>query len=42
MYHFKNHKSNYLVIIGDTETPNVVGLTVKFDKNLLNKWAKQR
>ena len=32
MYHFKNHKSNYLVIIGDTETPNVVGLTLNLIK----------
>ncbi|MFT3659752.1 MULTISPECIES: hypothetical protein [Staphylococcus] len=40
MYHFKNHKSNYLVIIGDTETPNVVGLTVKFDKKPFKQMGK--
>ena len=39
-YHFKSHKSNYLIIIGETKTPNVIGLTVIFDKNLLNKWVK--
>ena len=27
-YHFKSHKSNYLIIIGETKTPNVIGLTV--------------
>ncbi|OEK61732.1 hypothetical protein ASS99_08900 [Staphylococcus equorum] len=31
-YHLKSHKSNYLFIVGETETPNIIGLTVIFDK----------
>ncbi len=36
-YHFKNHKCNYLIIVGETKDPGVIGLAVIFDKNHLNK-----
>lgn len=39
-YHFKNHKSNYLIIIGETKTPNVIGLTVIFDKKPFKQMSK--
>ena len=39
-YHFKNHKSNYLIIIGETKTPNVIGLTVIFDKKPFKQMGK--
>lgn len=39
-YHFKSHKSNYLIIIGDTKQPNVVGLTVIFDKKPFKQTGK--
>ncbi|MCC2089971.1 hypothetical protein KRP69_12170 [Mammaliicoccus sciuri] len=39
-YHFKSHKSNYLIIIGETKTPNVIGLTVIFDKKPFKQMGK--
>ncbi|WP_445194768.1 hypothetical protein [Staphylococcus xylosus] len=39
-YHFKNHKSNYLIIIGETNIPNVIGLTVIFDKKPFKQMGK--
>ena len=39
-YHFKSHKSNYLIIIGETKTPNIIGLTVIFDKKPFKQMGK--
>ena len=39
-YHFKNPKSNYLIIIGETKTPNIIGLTVIFDKKPFKQMGK--
>lgn len=39
-YHFKSHKSNYLIIIGETKTPNIIGLTVIFDKKPFKQIGK--
>ncbi|MDW8555069.1 coiled-coil domain-containing protein [Staphylococcus xylosus] len=39
-YHFKSHKSNYLIIIGETKTPNVIGLTVIFNKKPFKQLGK--
>ncbi|GAB1613581.1 hypothetical protein HB162lentus_22260 [Mammaliicoccus lentus] len=39
-YHFKNHKSNYLIIIGETNTPGIIGLTVIFDKKPFKQTGK--
>lgn len=39
-YHFKNHRSNYLIIIGETNKPNVIGLTVIFDKKPFKQIGK--
>ncbi|MBL0377877.1 MULTISPECIES: hypothetical protein [unclassified Staphylococcus] len=39
-YHFKSHKSNYLIIVGETKTPNVIGLTVIFDKKPFKQMGK--
>lgn len=39
-YHFKSHKSNYLIIIVETKTPNIIGLTVIFDKKPFKQIGK--
>ncbi|MCJ0941337.1 hypothetical protein [Mammaliicoccus sciuri] len=39
-YHFKNHKSNYLIIVGETNLPNIFGLTVIFDKKPFKQLGK--
>lgn len=39
-HHFKSHKSNYLIIIGETKTPNIIGLTVIFDKKPFKQIGK--
>ncbi|MDN6742457.1 MAG: hypothetical protein L0L63_08425 [Staphylococcus equorum] len=39
-YHFKSHKSNYLIIIGETTYPNIIGLTVIFDKKPFKQMGK--
>lgn len=39
-YHFKNHKSNYLIIVGETKDPGVIGLAVIFDKKPFKQTGK--
>lgn len=39
-YHFKNHKSNYLIIIGETNTLNIIGLTIIFNKKPFKQLGK--
>lgn len=39
-YHFKNHKSNYLIIVGETKDPGVIGLAVIFDKKPFKQTEK--
>ncbi|WP_235318575.1 hypothetical protein [Staphylococcus carnosus] len=39
-YHFKSHKSNYLIIMGETNTPNIIGLTVIFNKKPFKQLGK--
>lgn len=39
-YHFKSHKSNYLIIMGETKTPNIIGLTVIFNKKPFKQLGK--
>lgn len=39
-YHFKSHKSNYLIIMGETKAPNIIGLTVIFNKKPFKQLGK--
>ncbi|MEB5677417.1 hypothetical protein MXE80_10180 [Mammaliicoccus sciuri] len=39
-YHFKNHKSNYLIIGGEIKNPGVIGLAVIFDKKSFKQTGK--
>ncbi|PZL46035.1 hypothetical protein [Staphylococcus aureus] len=39
-YHFKSHKSNYLIIMGETKAPNIIGLTVIFNKKPFKQMGK--
>ncbi|MGW7947738.1 hypothetical protein [Staphylococcus xylosus] len=39
-YHFKSRRSNYLIIIGESKTTNVIGLTVIFDKKPFKQMGK--
>ncbi|EGQ1611846.1 hypothetical protein BUZ15_08675 [Staphylococcus gallinarum] len=39
-YHFKSHKSNYLVIVGETRATNIIGLTIIFNKKPFKQFGK--